>query len=235
MHSQGFCEGQLIKSSKAIDCAAAANDITNLHKEAHALKTAAGFMGAMRLSRVCAELQVMCSVDGVVRNEDSAGLEELMEKYRTELKSVWDFMDAKAHSAGTMGKPGGGTASSAVLSAPTADKPHSLAPLPMVAPVVNLQAAQHAEFESWVVGSRLGPIRDQLIELGVEDVSDLAELDLSDLRELRSQLKKVAQRKFDKDAQRLGIPLDALQETPKSARDRLRDRNAAAAADEAMV
>ena len=64
---------------------------------------------------------------------------------------------------------------------------------------------EEATFEHWVISNRLTPIWDKLLELGVEDASDLAELEVSDLNELRSALKKVAQCKFDKELRRLGI------------------------------
>ena len=84
-----------MKSASAIAIAVKTNNITVLHKEAHALKTAAGFMGAMALSRICGELQVKCSVDGVVRGGDEAGLKVLIKKLNTELKNLSDFMQTK--------------------------------------------------------------------------------------------------------------------------------------------
>ena len=73
----------------------------------------------------------------------------------------------------------------------------------------DLQARADAGFEEWVVASRLAPIRDQLLSLGVADKSDLAELDHTKLRDLRSGLKEVGQKKFDKDLRSVGVSLDA--------------------------
>ena len=72
------------------------------------------------------------------------------------------------------------------------------------------QAEVDSKFEKWVVQNRMGDIRAKLIELGVADYSDLAELDLGEIRELRAGLKKVAQRKFDKDLKRMGIPTEEV-------------------------
>ena len=71
------------------------------------------------------------------------------------------------------------------------------------------QGRANAAFEEWVVASRLAPIRDQLVGLGVADKSDLAELDHTKLRDLRSVLTEVGRKKFDKDLRGVGVSLDA--------------------------
>ena len=201
-----------MKSASAIAIAVKTNNITVLHKEAHALKTAAGFMGAMALSRICGELQVKCSVDGVVRGGDDAGLKVLIKKLNTELKNLSDFMQTKTGKK-EQDDNDDVTASApvaAALPAPTTEKKGlpPLAAAPSLA--ADPQAVLDANFEEWVVRNRMSSIRDMLLDLGVADKSDLAELDLSELRDLRSGLKKVARRKLDKDLQSVGVSLDAL-------------------------
>ena len=208
-----------MKSASAIAKAVKTQNITALHKEAHALKTAAGFMGAMALSRTCGELQVKCSVDGVVRDGDDAGLKVLIAKLNTELKNLSDFMLAKTASK-KQDNEDDTTAltpapAPAVLPAPTTVN-KGLPPLPTSPTVADPQAVLDAKFEEWVVRNRMSSIRDKLLDLGVMDMSDLTELDLSELRDLRQGLKKVALRKLDKDLQSVGISLDALNASPSS-------------------
>ena len=210
-----------MKSASAIAKAVKTENITVLHKEAHALKTAAGFMGAMALSRTCGELQVKCSVDGVVRDGDNAGLKVLIAKLNTELANLREFMMAKAGSKKQDGEdditalaPAPAPAP-AMLPAPTTEN-KGLPPLPNSPSVPDPQAALNANFEEWVVANRMSSIRDKLLDLGVMDKSDLTELDLSELRDLRHGLKKVALRKLDKDLQSVGVSLDALNASPSS-------------------
>ena len=210
-----------MKSASAIAKAVKTQNITALHKEAHALKTAAGFMGAMALSRTCGELQVKCSVDGVVRDGDHAGLKVLIAKLNTELKNLSDFMMAKTASKkqdnedDTTALTPAPAPAPAVLPAPTTVN-KGLPPLPTAPTVADPQAVLDAKFEEWIVQNRMSSIRDKLLDLGVMDMSDLTELDLSELRDLRQGLKKVALRKLDKDLQSVGISLDALNASPSS-------------------
>lgn len=180
----------------------AAHNITQLHKEAHALKTASGFMGAMDMSRVCGDLQLKCGVTGAVKDE-GADLDALYSQFEKELQMVKDFVMHK-----------NGTANYDNDSPPGLVVVRKLPPLAATALAPagqgEQQAAVEAGFESWVVSNRMGDIREKLIELGVADYSDLAELDLDEIRELRAGLKKVAQRKFDKDLKRMGIPTDTV-------------------------
>ena len=154
-------------------------------------------MGAMDMSRVCGDLQLKCGVTGTVKDE-GADLDTLYSQFEIQLQMVKDFV---------MHKNGTGNPSPDMLMVG-----RKLPPLAATAPAGQgeQQAAVEAGFESWVVSNRMGDIREKLIELGVADYSDLAELDLDEIRELRAGLKKVAQRKFDKDLKRMGIPTDTV-------------------------
>merc|ERR1712100_349287 len=88
----------------------------------------------------------------------------------------------------------------AMLPAPTAEN-KGLPPLPNSPSLPDPQAALNANFEEWVVANRMSSIRDKLLDLGVMDKSDLTELDLCELRDLRQGLKKVALLRLDKDLQ----------------------------------